>query len=288
MWTWAFDQEPWARVRDAAMELDALGYGTVWFGEATGRDAVSQSALLLAATDRLAVAPGVANIYRHEPATLAQAQRTLTEAFPGRFLLGLGVGAQRFATGTRPWGPPLAAMRAFLDRMDAAPLTGPAPAEPPRRVLAAWGPKMLRLAGDRAWGAHPFFLPPEHTAHARTILGADALLAVHQTVVLHEDRRTAGEIARAAVGPWIEHLHLTPSRWRAVGDLLGFDESDLAGGGSDRLVDALVVSGDLDTVAKGLQAQFDAGADHVCIGIATADPVPSLALPQLRELAAIL
>lgn len=283
MWTWAFDGRPWAVVRDAVTEIEDLGYGTVWFGEATGRDAPTQAALLLSATGRIVVAPGVANIYRHDPGTLARAERNLAEAFPGRFLLGLGVGAPQF--NDKPWGPPLATMRAFLDAMDAAVLTGAAPPAPPRRVLAALGPRMLALAAERTCGAHPYFLPVEHTARARGIVGPDALLAVHQNVVLHPDRAKARDIARAAIAPFLARIDVVPSRWAQIRAVTGFDEADLADGGSDRLVDSLIAAGDVDVVADRVRAQFDAGADHVCVSVVTADPAPALALAELRELA---
>jgi len=286
VWTWAFDGQPWAVVRDAVTEIEELGYGTVWFGEAAGRDAITQATLLLSATGRIVVAPGIANIYRHRPGTLAAAERTLAEAFPGRFVLGLGVGAKQLA-GDR-WRPPIEAMGDYLTAMDEARLTGPAPASPAPRVLAALGPRMLRLAATRTAGAHPFFLPVEHTAYAREIAGPDALLAVHQSVVLEPDRAKAREIARASIAGWLAQFDMVPSRWRMVRELLGFDESDLADGGSDRLVDAMVVAGDMDVIAARLEAQFAAGADHVCIGVTTASSAPELALRELRELAALL
>jgi probable F420-dependent oxidoreductase len=286
VWTWAFDQHPWAEVEDAVAEIEERGYGTVWFGEAAARDATTQSALLLGATRRIVVAPGVANIYRHDPATLAQAERTLAEAFPDRFVLGLGVGARQLAEAMgKPWGPPVTTMRNYLAAMDAATLTGVAPSEPSPRILAALGPKMLQLAGERARGAHPFFLPVEHTAYARELLGPGPLLAVHQNVVLEPDRAKAREIARASIAGWIARINVVPSRWELVQKLIGVDESDLADGGSDRLVDAMVAAGDLDTIAERVQCQFDAGADHVCISIAGDAPTPELGLDELRELA---
>ncbi|MDF5756979.1 TIGR03620 family F420-dependent LLM class oxidoreductase [Spongiactinospora sp. TRM90649] len=289
VWTWAFDEQPWHTAREAVAEIEDLGYGTVWFGEGRGRDSTTQAALMLSATRRIVVAPGVANIYRHEPGTLAQSERTLNEAFPGRFLLGLGVGAETLATSVgKTWRPPIEAMRDFLDRMDTATLTAPAAPAPPRRVLAALGPKMLALSAERTWGAHPFLLPLEHTAHARKIVGPDALLAVHQAVALHKDPATARGIARQMIAQWIAHVQVVPSRWNVVRDLLGFDDSDLADGGSDRLVAAMVAHGDLDTVAERVRAQLAAGADHVCVGVATEDPKPALALAELRELASAL
>lgn len=288
VWTWAFDQHPWSRVAPAVQEIEDLGYGTIWFGEAQGREATTQSALLLSATDRIAVAPGVAAIYRHDPLALAHAERTLAEAYPGRFQLGLGVSARVFTEGRgKPWGSPVATMRAFLDAMDAVPPSGldSEPAAVPGRVLAALGPKMLRLAAERTRGAHPFFLPVEHTAYARSIVGPDALLAVHQTVVLEPDRAKAREIARVGVAAWVARSEMVPSRMKLARELLELTDADLADGGSDRLVDAMVAAGDVDLIAARVREQFEAGADHVCISVATADPAPQLALDELRELA---
>jgi probable F420-dependent oxidoreductase len=285
VWTWAFDRHPWPVVRDAVAEIEELGYGTVWFGEAAGRDAPTQAALLLSATSRITVAPGIANIYRRPPEALAQAERSIAEAYPGRFALGLGVGAPMLA-GTR-WRPPIDAMSDYLTAMDAAPLTGPAPATPAPRLLAALGPRMLRLAAARTWGAHPFFLPAEHTAYAREIVGPDAVLAVHQSVVLEPDRAKAREIARASIAGWLARLDVVPSRWRMVREVTGFDDADLLNGGSDRLVDAMVAAGDLNVIATRLKQQFDAGATHVCVSVATASEHPELALPELRELATL-
>ncbi|MDK0524167.1 TIGR03620 family F420-dependent LLM class oxidoreductase [Streptomyces sp. ML-6] len=284
------DSHPWAEVVDAVAEFEDLGYGTVWTAEGFGRDAPTQAALLLSATSRITVASGVANIYRHNPHTLAQAQRTLTEAFPDRYLLGLGVGVPHLAEMVgRTWGPPGATMRDFLDRMDAALFTATPPNTRLRTVLGAVGPRMLALAGERTWGAHPYFLPAEHTAHARQILGPDKVLAVQQGVVLNADRSAARETARENVRYWIEHSSQLPSRWHAVRDLLGFTEDDLADGGSDRLVDAMVAHGDVDAVAHRVQQQFAAGADHVCVEIlSTPGAEPTLARKQYAELAAAL
>jgi probable F420-dependent oxidoreductase len=285
VWTWAFDQNPWSAVKDAVVEIEELGYGTIWFGEAAGRDATTQAALLLSATSRIVVAPGIANIYRRPPEALAQAERTLAEAFPGRFVLGLGVGLPMLA-GDR-WRPPIEMMSEYLTAMDRTRLTGPAPKEPSPRVLAALKPRMLRLAATRTWGAHPFLMPVEHTAYAREIAGPDAVLAVHQSVVLEPDRVKALEIARAGIAGWLAMIDKVPSRWELVQQLLGFDESDLADGGSDRLVDAMTVAGDIDVIAARVAQQFEAGASHVCLGVATTSEVPELAMPALRELAAL-
>lgn len=281
------DNHPWAEVVDAVAEFEDLGYGTVWTAEGFGRDAPTQAALLLSATSRITVASGVANIYRHNPHTLAQAHRTLTEAFPDRYLLGIGVGVPHLAEMVgRTWGPPGEMMRDFLDRMDSAIFAATAPKAQLRTVLGAVGPRMLALAGERTWGAHPYFLPAEHTAHAREILGPGKILAVQQGVVLNPDKAAARETARQNVRYWIEHSSQLPSRWHAVRDLLGFTEDDLVDGGSDRLVNAMVAHGDISAVVQRVKEQFDAGADHVCLEIlATPGAEPTLARKQYAELA---
>ncbi|MCK2240748.1 MULTISPECIES: TIGR03620 family F420-dependent LLM class oxidoreductase [unclassified Crossiella] len=288
VWTWAFEASPWPEVRAAAQEIEQLGYGALWFGEMDGRDAVSQAALLLGATERMVIAPGVAIIYRHHPATLAQAERALAEAYPGRFALGLGVSNRAYMEERgHTWQPPVRAMREYLDAMDAAPLTGPAGPRAPR-LLAALGPKMVELAAERAWGAHPYFMPVEHTAYVRERLGPEAKLVVHQNITLHEDPAEARRLARSSLAPWLAMGDTTSSRWRLISELTGVTEADLAHGGSDRLVDAMIAHGDAEMIAERVRAQFAAGADHVCISVATEFGVPELGLAQLRELAPVL
>jgi probable F420-dependent oxidoreductase len=287
VWTWSFDRQPFSRIRDAAAELDELGFGAVWFGEGVGREAVSQAALLLGATKRITVAPGIANVYRHHPDTLARAERALHEAHPGRFLLGLGVGAKLVADRSgQTWTPPIAKMRAFLDAMDAAPMIAPGPSEPPPRVLAAIGPHMLRLAAERTAGAHPFLVPLEHTVWAREVVGPDAFLAVHQAVLIDKDKEAARAQARAALQPVIANVDVVPTRWQQVKRLTGLTDDDLKDGGSDRFVDTMIVNGDVDTVAERVRQLLDAGADHVCLSIGVQPP--ELELAEWRQLAAAL
>ncbi|MFF0576423.1 TIGR03620 family F420-dependent LLM class oxidoreductase [Streptosporangium saharense] len=279
VWTFAFDGRPATEVREAAAELDELGYGAIWFGEAFGREAFTQAALLLGATGRLTVATGIANIFLRDPIAMAAGERALAEAFPGRFLLGLG----GHRTTDQPpgllphHGRPVPTMRAYLDAMDQAPLQGPAPAEPSPRLLAALGPGMLKLAAERTRGAHPYFVPVEHTARARQALGPDALLAVEQTVVLDRPER-AREVARGFVSGYGQARHQVENLRR-----LGFGDDDLAEGGSDRLVDALVAYGDVEDVVRRVREQLDAGADHVCVQVLSAEE--GLPLRQWRELA---
>jgi len=208
-----------------------------WLPEAAGREALTNASLLLARTSRIVVATGIANIYARDAMAMAAAQKTLAEAYPGRFLLGLGVShaplVERFR-GHR-YEKPVTTMRAYLDAMDRAAYQAVPPATEPLRVLAALGPKMLKLAAERAAGAHPYFVTPEHTARAREILGANRLLAVEQAVVLETDSIKAREIARAYMAMYLDLANYV-TNLRA----LGFTDDDFTNGGSNRLVDAIV------------------------------------------------
>ena len=283
IWTFHLEQQPWAAVAEAAAELDELGYGALWFPESRGREAFAQAALLLSATRRIAVAPGIANIYARDAVAMAAGQRTLCEAFPGRFLLGIGVSHRPSVEGIRghTYGPPLATMRAYLDAMDAAPYAPPRVADEPR-VLAALGPKMLELSRERAAGAHPYFVPVEHTQQARQVLGPGPLLAPEQAVVLERDSNRARAIARGHMASYLRLENYTNNLRR-----LGYGDDDLANGGSDRLVDAIVGWGSLDDVVARVRAHLDAGADHVCVQVLPSDPA-GLPRREWRELAAAL
>ncbi|MCE7011327.1 TIGR03620 family F420-dependent LLM class oxidoreductase [Kibdelosporangium philippinense] len=283
IWTFAFDPHPAAVVRDAAAELDDLGFGAIWFGEAFGRDAVSQAALLLDATKRLVVATGIANIHLRDPIATAAAERSLGEQYPGRFVLGLGghrvPGSRLDAAGYRiPFsGKPVSGMRDYLANLDKVPLNS-ASAERPRRVLAALGPRMLDLAAELTWGAHPYFVPVEHTVMARERMGPAAFLAVEQAVFLGGNE----ELKREHVGAYVAGA----PHHRANLLRLGFDETDFEGGGSDRLVDALVVGGSLEAIAKRVDEHLAAGADHVCLQVLTAEK-GVMPLREWRELAVL-
>lgn len=283
LWTFALEELPLDRMRDVAAEIEALGYGTLWFGEAFGRESLTQAAMLLGATERMVIATGIACIYGRDPVTMAQAQRTLAGAYPGRFLLGLGLSAPMAVQRVRrqEFVRPLKTMREYLDAMDAAPL-GPDLKRAPRRVIAALGPKMLALAAERAWGALPYLVPVEHTALARERMGTGALLAVEQAVVLDSDLTRARDVARAHVAGYLRVPHYVTSL-RA----LGFTEDQLVGGGSDEVVDALVAWGDLDTVVSRVRKHREAGADHVCLQVLPTDP-GGVPLREWRELAAAL
>src|SRR5262245_24832028 len=165
IWTFSLDLQPAAKAQEAAAEVEALGYGAIWIPEALGREAFTNSALLLAGTRRIVIATGIANIWARDPMAMAGAQKTLTEAYPDRFLLGIGVShAPLVGMRGHDYAKPVGAMERYLDAMDSAPFLAVSPAVQPQRVLAALAPKMLKLAATRAAGSHPYFVTPEHTA----------------------------------------------------------------------------------------------------------------------------
>jgi probable F420-dependent oxidoreductase len=282
---WHFlDIFPAAVAQDAAREIERLGYRTLWIPEALGREAFTHAALLLGGTERLIVATGIANVWARDAMAMAAAQKTLAEAYPGRFLLGMGVSHAPLVAGMRghDYQKPLSFLRSYLDAMDAAVFIGAPPAETPPRVLAALHPKSLALARERAWGSHPYFVPPEHTARARSILGPGKLLAPEQMVCLESDPATARAIARQAMQTYLG----LPNYVRNLLSL-GFTTDDVANGGSDRLVDAIVAWGDVDAIAARVRAHHAAGADHVCVQVLH-EAEHELPLRQWRELAPVL
>jgi probable F420-dependent oxidoreductase len=235
---------------DALEEIEALGYGTFWIGSSP---AVEDARPFLERTSTLTIATGILNVWRHEPSDVAAAQADLRSEFPGRFLLGVGIGHPE---ATREYRKPLATMRAFFDGLDAAPQ--PVPRE--ERILAALGPKMLALAAERSLGAHPYFTPPEHTRIARETVGPDAVVATEVAVVVEPDAERAREQARTYAA-----TYLGTSNYVRNLERLGFTERDLADGGSDRLIDSVVPHGTAGAVAEAVRAHLDAGADHVCL-----------------------
>ena len=281
IWTFVLDLQPIARAREVAAELEELGYGAIWVPDAVGRDPLVHAALLLGGTNRIAVGTGIAQIYGRDPMTMTGGWKTISEAFPGRFVLGLGVSHQPMVEGLRgqTYGPPLTAMREYLDRMDTAMYVAAEPTEPPRRVLAALGPKMLALAAERADGAHPYNVPPEHTARAREILGPEKLLAPEQAVLLETDPVEARRIARGHMAIYLDLPNYMNNLRR-----FGITDDDIADGGSDRLVDTVVAWGDVDAVRARVQAHLDAGADHVAVQVLTPER-GTLPLDDWRKLA---
>jgi probable F420-dependent oxidoreductase len=281
IWTRQFEDCPAAKAQEAAAELEQLGFGAIWFGEATGREALTQAGILLAGTKQIVIATGIANIYARDPVAMAAGQKTLAEAYPNRFLLGLGVSHVPLVEQLRGhrYEKPVATMRAYLDAMDQAPYRAVPPSAKPTRVLAALGPKMLQLAAERADGAHPYNVNPEHTAEARRILGPGPYLCPEQAVVLETDPTKARKVGRDFLGVYLGLPNYTNNLLR-----LGFDESDFKNGGSDRLIDGIIAWGDLNAVRNRIRAHQSAGADHVCIQVLTANP-QLLPLAEWRELA---
>lgn len=268
IWTGVLDAIPSKEAQRVAGRLEELGFPTLWIPETVGRDPFVTATLLLSATSRLRVATGIANIYARDAVTMANTQRSMEEAFPGRFLLGLGVSHHHLVDRVRKhdYSKPYSRMVRYLDEMDEAIFIAVGPKERPPTVLAALGPKMLRLAAERAQGAHPYFVPVEHTAIARETLGEGPLLAPEQMVVLERDPATARSIARQAMAVYLRAPNYVNNLAR-----LGFGEDDVAGGGSDRLVDAIVAWGDVDDVLARVRAHHDAGADHVCVQVLGAE-----------------
>jgi probable F420-dependent oxidoreductase len=269
IWTTTLDAQPASKAQDAARELERLGYAAIWFGESVRREAFSNAGLLLAGTSRIVVATGIASIYARDALTMAAGQKTLAEAYPGRFLLGLGVSHRPNVEQVRGhvYGKPVTTMRAYLEAMSKAPFQSVEPAEKPTTVLAALGPNMLKLAAEKTSGAHPYFVPVDHTRRARAMLGPQALLAPEQAVVLEANPAKARAIARGHTQHYLRLPNYVNNLRR-----LGYTEEDVAGGGSDRLVDDVVAWGDLELVASRIRAHLEAGADHVCVQVIAEDP----------------
>jgi probable F420-dependent oxidoreductase len=242
--------------------VEAWGYSALWLPESRGRDVMVHSSWLLANTTKLVVAPGIANIYARDPMAMANGQRALAEQSGGRFLLGIGVSHVPSVEGLRghTYGRPIATMRRYLETMYAAPYGAPQPAEKPLTILAALGPRMLALSAELADGAHPYNVPPEHTAEARRIMGPGKLLCPEVWVLLETDAAKARAAARQALANYMR-LDNYVNNWRR----LGFTDEDFAGGGSPRFIDANVAWGDEAAIRKRIQEHWDAGADHVCI-----------------------
>lgn len=284
IWTIQLDFQPMSLALEAVAELEELGYGAVWVPETAGREPFASCATLLSATSQIVVATGIASTFARTAMTMASGWKTLSEAFPGRFLLGIGVSHQMSVEFLHraSYAKPYSAMVDYLDVMDQAPYMSPPPSPEPQRVLAALGPKMLRLAGERALGAHPYLVPVEHTAMAREILGAHALLAPEIMAVLDTDPDSARATARRTLTPYLGLVNYSQNLRR-----LGWGDDDLAGGGSDRLVDALVAWGSPDDIAARVAAHHEAGADHVCVQVLPAEQ-RDLPLAAWRQLADVL
>jgi probable F420-dependent oxidoreductase len=243
---------------EAAQALEEAGYGAIWSSAGFHPGLSSRFETLLKATDRLVVASGIASIWVNEPAELAGTASALYEAYGGRFLLGIGASHAAIVEG---YENPYSHVVSFLDGLDAAEPT----VAPERRVLAALGPRMLRLAAARSAGAHPYFVPVEHTRRARRTLGSGALLAPEMTAVVETDAGRARGRARAFTTGYLGLPNYAGNLRR-----LGHAGEALTGGGSDRVVDDVVAWGDVEAVAARVREHVEAGADHVCVQLLAA------------------
>lgn len=257
-----FDGAPAAAAAAAAKRIEDIGYSTLWIPETVGRNALVHASWLLANTETLNLATGIANIYNREPGVSMQAQMTLAEQSGNRFMLGLGVSHKPLVEGVRglDYGPPVKTMRTYLEAMKASPYQGIAPSEPAPTVIAALGPKMLELAASACAGAHPYFSSPEHTAMARKIMGEGPLLCVEQKVILEADADKARALARP-----VASIYTGLPNYRNNWLRMGLNESDFEDGGSDRFIDTTFAWGTTEAIKDRIQQHFDAGADHVCI-----------------------
>jgi probable F420-dependent oxidoreductase len=280
VWFGGLGWAPWPEAQAAARRIEELGYGALWLSETPfGREPLAFAASLLAATERLPLATGIASIWARDALAARNGAMALGEQHPGRFTLGLGVShAPAVQVRGQVYDKPLTAMRTYLDAMDSLDYGGTPPSVPVPLVLAALRPKMLELSGARTSGAHPYFVPVEHTRVARETLGAGPLLAPEVSIALEADAAVARERARAFM-----KLYLTlPNYTNNLRDL-GWGDDDLADGGSDALVDAIVGWGDVEAVAARVGAHLDAGADHVCVQVVGTDVARAVA--ELEALA---
>jgi probable F420-dependent oxidoreductase len=261
LWIGSAGASPTLTAGQLAQAVERLGIRALWVGGGNPDDAALQErGAMLAATGHLVVATGITNIWAWDADVLYERAVALERAYPGRFLLGLGVSHEPLVRRMGlTYAKPLAAMREFLDRLDRAGAAAGAGPAPPR-VLAALGPKMLELARERSVGAHPYLVTPQHTAIARSVLGAGPLLAPEQAVVVRRDVVDARRSARQYLATYL----VLPNYLASLAQF-GFDQDDFADGGSDRLVDELVPNGDATTVARRILEHLAAGADHVCV-----------------------
>jgi probable F420-dependent oxidoreductase len=271
--------QPAAVQREVVAEIERLGYGTLWYGEAMGREAFSEGAIFLAATAQLVVASGIANIWARDATAMVAGGWALAEAWPGRFILGIGVShAPMVARRGHSYERPVASMREYLDAMDEVTWRGPEVVTPPV-VLAALGPRMTALAGERAAGTYPYFSTDDHVREQRVQLGSEPFIASDLPVVLASDRAAARAIGNRHLAVYLRTANYVNNLLR-----LGWLAEDLEAPGSERLFDAIVAWGQLGAIEVRVRARFEAGADQVALNLITSDPgVPYL--DELRTLA---
>ena len=262
IWTHQLDGVPSQRAREAAKEIEEMGFGAIWIPETAGRDPFVHSGLLLSATQKIVLATGIASIYSRDALAMASAARTLSEAFANRFLLGVGVSHGPFVEVIRghAWEKPLEHLSGYIENLKKAPFWAYQPEYEAPICIGALGPKALKLAAESTWGAHPYNVTPDHTAMARETMGKEAFLAPMVAVILETDSSKARELARKDLS-----IYLDLPNYRNNFLRMGFTEDDLSEGGSDRLLDAIRPWGDLQTISNKIIEHFDAGANHVCV-----------------------
>ena len=276
IWTFDFEHQPAALMRESIQELEELGWGAFWIPELLGREAFSHAGYLLSCTERIAIVNGIAQIWSRGAFWTSGASTLLADAYPGRHVMGLGLG------GGRPGTSPMAAMTAYLDELDAVTTPNPAPKVKAPRVLAAYGPKMLALARDRSAGAHCYKVNVAHTAQAREILGPEPFLGVEHAVLFEADPAKARAVARRHLAGYLNGRY-NVAKFRR----LGYSEQDLSDGGGNRFVDDFVFWGDPDAIVGKLRAHVEADADHVGIQVIGIEPGQT-AMPYWRSLAGAL
>lgn len=259
---WFFTDTMSARdAAEAVKRIESLGFAALWLPETTGRDSVAHSAWLLAHTEKLIIATGIANIYNRHPGAMLQAQKSLAEQSGDRFLLGLGVSHAPLVEGLRglDYGKPVSTMRRYLEGMAQSPYSAVEPNSRPPVVIAALGPKMLELAAELCDGAHPYFTSPEHTKMARSILGPDKWLCVEQKVLLETNPERARALARKTA-----QMYISLPNYRNNWLRMGLTESNL-NNQDDDFIDTTFAWGGIESIEERIQAHLDAGASHVCI-----------------------
>ncbi|MEX0753718.1 MAG: TIGR03620 family F420-dependent LLM class oxidoreductase [Actinomycetota bacterium] len=285
VWSFAFDVMSADDEAATARAIEDQGFPVLWIPEGSGsKEALAHAGHLLSSTDRLVVATGIANMWARDPQAAASGARTLGEAYPGRFILGVGAGhGYSAALRGSTWERPFTRMAGYVEAIAEAPYGGPQPEPPVPLLLAALGPRMLGLAAAQTAGAHSYFVPVAHTEVARRALGPDPFLAVEQTVIPLADGDRALEVARS----WARHYLELPN----YADNLrrfGFSDDDVRSPGSDRLLEATMVWGGVDAIVERVRAHLDAGADHVCVQVIEDEDGATVRLDVLAEVFAAL
>jgi probable F420-dependent oxidoreductase len=246
-----------------AKKVEKLGYKTLWIPEAIGREPFAHAAYMLCHTERLNIATGIANIWARDAITMSAASKTVAEASGSRFMLGIGVSHKPLVSNLRghSYDKPYSYMKEYLPKMKTALYAAPAPKEPVPVLIAALHPKMLKLAATEANGTHTYFVPPEHTAKARALIGPNAMICTAQAVILETDPVKARTAARTYMKTYVPRLPNYTNNLKA----LGWEDKDFENGCSDRLVDAIVAWGTKEKIQERIDAHLKAGANHVCI-----------------------